>query len=73
MDKIGAEIATIIAGIIGLALAAVILSRNANTPGVIQSASSGLSSLIGAAVAPVSGSSGALPNMQTIGPYGQIG
>lgn len=44
--------------IVGLATIAVLVSKNANTSSVIQSASSGLSTDIATAVSPVTGSSG---------------
>lgn len=46
----------IVAAIIGLAILAVLVSRNANTSGVIQAGAGGLAQDIGAAVAPVTGS-----------------
>jgi len=49
------EIGVIIAGIIGLAIVAVIVSNQAQTPAVIQAASSGLGAIITAAVSPVAG------------------
>ena len=45
----------VIGGIVGLAIVAVLVSQKAQTSGVIQSAGSALSSIIGAAVGPVSG------------------
>ena len=54
MDKEFGWIAGIIAALIGLAIVAVIVGKNAQTSGVIQSAGSALSGVIGAAVAPVS-------------------
>lgn len=55
MNQIGPGIVSIIAGIIGLAMVAVIVGRNAQTSGVISSAGTALSGVIGAAVSPVSG------------------
>ena len=49
-------IAAIVTAIIGLAVVAVIVSRNANTSGVIQSAGSALGFVIGAATSPVTSS-----------------
>lgn len=71
MDKIWTEISAIVVGIIGLAFAAVLVSRNAQTVGVITAGSRGLSTLIGAAVAPVSGAvpNGGLSNLATDLPY----
>lgn len=45
----------VIAGMIGLAIVAVIVSRNAQTPQVLQAGGSALASIIGAAVSPVTG------------------
>lgn len=56
MDEIGKAIVVIASSVIGLAILSVIVSRNSNTSGVIQSAGSGLSAIIGAAVGPVTGS-----------------
>lgn len=55
-DQLVTAIVSIVLAIIGLAALSVVLSKNANTTGVLQSASAGLSTDIGAAVAPVSGS-----------------
>lgn len=48
-----ATIAAIVAGVLVVAIVAVIVSKNANTAGVLTGAGSALSSVIGAAVAPV--------------------
>lgn len=50
------SITSIALSIVGLALVAVIISKNANTSGVLQSAGQALAADIGAAVSPVSGS-----------------
>jgi hypothetical protein len=42
--------------IVGLAIVSVVLSKNAQTPAVFQAGGSALGTIIGAAVAPVSGS-----------------
>lgn len=57
MSNIGPAFVSIIAGVIGLAIIAVIVSKNANTSSVISGTGSALSSIISAAVSPVSGSS----------------
>ena len=49
---------SVLTAIVGLAIIAVIVSKNANTSAVIQSGASGFSSIISAAVAPVSGGGG---------------
>ena len=56
MDRIGAGVVAVIVGIIGLAMVAVIVSKNANTSAVITGGGTALSQIIGAAVQPVSGS-----------------
>jgi len=44
-------------GIVGVAMVAIIISQKANSAAVIQSLSSGIGNVIGAAVAPVTGNS----------------
>jgi hypothetical protein len=53
MEHFTGPIVAVITGIVGLAIVAVIVSRNAQTPAVLQSGGSALASVIGAAVAPV--------------------
>jgi hypothetical protein len=55
MTSIGPAFVTVIAGIIGLAIVAVIVSRQAQTPNVLQAGGSALAQIIGAAVSPVAG------------------
>lgn len=57
MGQLGNSIAAIATAIVGLAVLAVIVSRNANTAGVISSAGSAFSGAIGAAVSPITGGS----------------
>jgi len=45
-----------VSGVIGLAIIAVLVSKNSQTGSVIQSAASGFSSILQAAVSPVTGS-----------------
>ena len=51
----GGAFVALIAGVIGLAIVAVIVGKNAQTPTIITNAGTALSGVIGAAVAPVSG------------------
>ena len=46
---------TIALGILGLAVISILVSKNANTTGVIQAGASGFGNLIGVAGAPVTG------------------
>ncbi len=55
MDRAIDAFISVLAAVIGLAIVAVIVSKNAQTPTVISSAGSALSSVIGAAVSPVTG------------------
>ncbi len=58
MSEFMKEISTIALAIVGIAILAVLVSRNAQTPSVIQSAASGFSQSILAAESPVTGSGG---------------
>jgi hypothetical protein len=57
MQSIGPTFVVVVGGIITLAMVAVVVSKNAQTSSVLTGAGTALSSVIGAAVAPVSGSS----------------
>ena len=52
------SVVTVAVAIIGVAIIAVLVSRNANTSGVISSASSGFSQALSTAISPVTGGSG---------------
>lgn len=56
MNNIGPTFVIVCGGVITLAMVAVVVSKNAQTSTVISGAGTALSSIIGAAVAPVSGS-----------------
>lgn len=58
MDQMWNSIVTIALAIVGIAILAVIVSRNAQTPQVLQAATQGFAQDIGAAVSPVTGGSG---------------
>lgn len=55
MKNVIGGVVTIATAIVGIAILAVLVSRNANTAGVIKSAGDAFSKSIGAAVAPVTG------------------
>lgn len=67
MQNIGAGVVAVIVGVIGVAMVAVIVSQNAQTSSVLQSGGTALSSIIGAAVAPVSGSNSFGSTGSTVG------
>jgi hypothetical protein len=55
MNNITETIVTIATAIVGVAILAVLVSRNANTSAVIQAAGSAFSNALGVATAPVTG------------------
>jgi hypothetical protein len=55
MDKFWETIVTVASGIIGVAIVAVIVSRKAQTPAVIQAAGSAFGNSLGVAESPVTG------------------
>jgi len=57
MSEFMEKITTVVLAIIGLAIVATLVSRKANTSGVIQAASSGLANNIAVAQSPVTGTS----------------
>jgi PRD1 phage membrane DNA delivery len=57
MGNVGPLIVSVIAGVIGLAMVAVLVSSKANTSTVLKGAGSALSSVISSAVSPITGSS----------------
>lgn len=57
MSSIVEAVSTIALAVIGLAIISVLVSRKANTAGVIQASASGLSNAIGVAQSPVTGQS----------------
>ncbi len=58
MDSVMEKVATIAVAIIGVATLAVLVSRNANTAGVIRETGRAFSGALGVAISPVSGSGG---------------
>lgn len=64
MDKVFEPIVTISLAIVGVALLAVLVSRNANTAGVLKAYGQTFASMIGAATAPVTGA-GSMPGLST--------
>jgi len=57
-DQLIASIVTVLTAIVGLAIIAVLVSKNANTSGVITSGGTAFAQAVGAAVSPVTGGSG---------------
>lgn len=57
-DGLITAVVTILTAIVGVALIAVLVSKNANTTGVITAGSQGFAGALGAALAPVTGGGG---------------
>lgn len=68
-DQLITSVVTVLLAIVGVAIIAVLVSKNANTTGVISAGASGFSSALGTALSPITGSgsftggSGALSNL----------
>lgn len=58
MDRLTESVVTIAVAIIGLATLAVLVSRNANTSGVIGAAGNAFSKSLGTAISPITGGGG---------------
>lgn len=58
MGNTGGQIVTVLTAIIGVAILAVLVSKNAQTPQVITAAGKAFSGAIGAATSPISGGYG---------------
>lgn len=57
-DQLIAGVVTVLTAIVGIAIIAVLVSKNANTAGVVSAGGNAFSGAIQAAVSPVSGASG---------------
>jgi len=53
MEESSKWIISLVAAIVGLAIVAVVLSHNSNTSSVISTALSGLNTLVGTAISPI--------------------
>lgn len=57
-EQLITSVVTVLTAIVGVAIIAVLVSKNANTSGVIQAGGSAFSSALGTALSPVTGGSG---------------
>lgn len=57
-DSLITAVVTVLMAIVGVAIIAVLVSKNANTTGVIQAGSQGFSGALGTALSPVTGGGG---------------
>ena len=62
MGNIGEQIVTVLTAIIGVAILAVLVSRNSNTTGVIDAGGKAFASALGVAVSPITGFTGGAGN-----------
>lgn len=69
MNQLWSGIVTIAVAIVGVAIVAVLVSKNANTAGVLQSAGQAFSQSLSAATGPVTGSS-SLGNLNSFSAFG---
>lgn len=69
MNQITEQIAGILGLVVGVAIIAVLVSRNANTAGVLQAGGSAFSSILGTAISPVTGNNPVTP----MGNFGMSG
>lgn len=67
-DQLISSVVTVLLAIVGVAIIAVLVSRNANTSGVISSAGSAFQGALGTALSPVTGMSsfGGMPANLTL-------
>lgn len=68
MNTITESVVTILTAIVGVAILAVIVSRNSNTSGVLSAAGGAFSNVLGTAVSPITGGNSfgggfSLPNL----------
>ena len=64
MSELASSAVTIILAIVGVALIAVLVSKNANTSGVLGAGGSSLTGFLNAATAPISGGfTGTIPSL----------
>lgn len=64
-DQLIASVVTVATAIVGLAIIAVLVSKQANTSSVITSGGSAFSQAISAAVSPITGGSSSLTNFSS--------
>jgi hypothetical protein len=70
MGRLGDGIIALLTSVLGVAIVAVFVSKNAQTATIIQQFGSSFSSIIGAAVSPVTGTSSStasLPSLPNLG------
>jgi len=66
-DTLITRVVAVLTAIIGVAIIAVLVSKQANTAGVLSAGGSAFSNILGTALSPVSGNSGFLTNTPAMG------
>lgn len=69
MNQLTEALVTILVGITGVAILAVLVSRNSDTKGVISSLFGGYATALSAAVSPIQGNVVSLPGLHGYGDY----
>lgn len=69
MNAISEQVSAVLLAVIGVAILAVLVSRNANTSGVLQAGGNAFSSILGTAISPVTGNN----PTTSLGNFGQSG
>lgn len=67
MSELTAAVVTILTAIVGVAILAVLVSKNANTSGVISAAGSAFASDLGTALSPITGGGGGFTGLSGFG------
>lgn len=69
MSQLTEQISAILLAVVGVAILAVLVSRNANTAGVLQAGGAAFSGILGTAISPVTGANPSTP----LGAFGSTG
>ena len=72
-NQLFTSVVSILTAVVGVAFLATLVSKNANTAGIISAGSSGFSGILGTALSPVTGSGGALLNNNSLNISGNSG
>jgi membrane DNA delivery protein len=73
MDTLMTSVVTVLLAIVGVAIIAVLVSRNANTAGVIGAGGSAFSQSLGTAISPVTGGGMGLGGFNPLGGASYLG
>jgi len=71
-DNLVTSVIAVLTAIIGVAIISVLVSKSANTAGVLQAGGSAFSNILSTAVSPVTGGSGLLGGLGSLGSLGGL-